>query len=345
MAEESADSTVDRKMNITAYPYVFYTPETELAFGAGGIMTFYTASDALLRPSKVGLSGYYSTLDQYQLSISPEVYFNKNRLFVGSRFAFGHYVDRFYGIGKDTPDLGTEDYTMDNFEIELDIEGPPFIFISDRSGFLFEYQNTDIVDTKDNLYLTNGDVIGEDGGQTVGIGGIWSWDRRDNIFFPNSGEYHRVSILYYSEGLGGDFTFVEFEFEERYYYPFAPDQIFAINFYYNGVSGDVPFYKLPALGGQNRMRGYFKGRYRDKQYLMGQMEYRRYFWWRLGFVAFVGAGDVAPEITKFTLNTFKYSYGAGLRFLFNKAEKVNLRMDLGFGKDTNGIYFGLEEAF
>jgi hypothetical protein len=42
----------------------------------------------------------------------------------------------------------------------------------------------------------------------------------------------------------------------------------------------------------------------------------------------------------------KYSVGAGLRFLFNKEEKVNLRMDIGFGSDGNrGVYFGIEEAF
>jgi hypothetical protein len=36
----------------------------------------------------------------------------------------------------------------------------------------------------------------------------------------------------------------------------------------------------------------------------------------------------------------------GLRFLFNKKQKINLRMDLGFGQDGNsGVYFGIEEAF
>jgi hypothetical protein len=35
-----------------------------------------------------------------------------------------------------------------------------------------------------------------------------------------------------------------------------------------------------------------------------------------------------------------------LIFLFNKKEKVNLRVDVGFGNDGNsGIYFGIEEAF
>jgi len=54
---------------------------------------------------------------------------------------------------------------------------------------------------------------------------------------------------------------------------------------------------------------------------------------------------VAQKMTGFSLNKLKPSYGFGLRFLFSKEEKINLRVDFGFGKNTNGLYFGIEEAF
>ncbi|MCK5453025.1 MAG: hypothetical protein KAJ16_01620, partial [Calditrichia bacterium] len=96
----------------------------------------------------------------------------------------------------------------------------------------------------------------------------------------------------------------------------------------------------------NRMRGYFEGRYRDLTYGMMQLEYRQYFWWRLGFIVFGGIGDVAEDLLQVKFEDLKYSYGLGLRYLFNKKEKVNLRLDLGIGQDGNsGIYFGIEEAF
>ena len=61
---------------------------------------------------------------------------------------------------------------------------------------------------------------------------------------------------------------------------------------------------------------------------------------------FAGAGNVADELLNFIFSDMKYSYGAGLRFRFNEKQKVNLRVDLGFGNDGNrGIYFGIEEAF
>ena len=63
-------------------------------------------------------------------------------------------------------------------------------------------------------------------------------------------------------------------------------------------------------------------------------------------MVFGGAGNVADEIMNLSFSDLKYSYGAGLRFLFNKEQKVNLRVDFGFGNDgTKGIYFGIEEAF
>src|SRR5258705_12701473 len=47
-AATAAGSAVPVKnldMKISAYPYAYYTPETEPAVGAGGIVTFYTGTD------------------------------------------------------------------------------------------------------------------------------------------------------------------------------------------------------------------------------------------------------------------------------------------------------------
>ena len=76
------------------------------------------------------------------------------------------------------------------------------------------------------------------------------------------------------------------------------------------------------------------------------LEYRQYFWWRLGYVVFGSMGTVASSPEKFQATELKISYGAGLRFLFNEEEMVNLRMDLGITREGDtGIYFGIEEAF
>ena len=39
--QDSNYAKTNRKSSFNAYPYVYYTPETKLAFGAGGIFIFY----------------------------------------------------------------------------------------------------------------------------------------------------------------------------------------------------------------------------------------------------------------------------------------------------------------
>jgi hypothetical protein len=129
-----------------------------------------------------------------------------------------------------------------------------------------------------------------------------------------------------------------------------PGEVIALQAYGNFVFGDAPFYALSALGGPYRMRGYFQGRYRDKHLVVAQAEYRRLVWWRVGITLFGGLGDVFGSETSDStsdrgIRNLKWSLGGGLRFRFNQAEKVNLRGDLGFGRDTKGVYFQLEEAF
>jgi outer membrane protein assembly factor BamA len=99
-------------------------------------------------------------------------------------------------------------------------------------------------------------------------------------------------------------------------------------------------------GGSYSMHGYYFGRYRDKNMITFQTEYRLPLFWRFGAVGFAGFGDVADDINKFRMKEFKYSMGFGLRFMFDAQEKINARMNSGFGKDGNlGLYAMVVEAF
>ena len=345
MVENKNDSTNTKKMTFSGYPYAYYTPETQLAFGAGGILIFYTSKHKDILPSKVTLGAWYSTNKQYKITLTPIFYFMKNDLYISFPTSFGHFVDKFWGLGNDTPETGNEQYTLDVLSVTLDVQVPPVWFSADRSGIILDYDKTNIVDKKNNTLLQENLVAGSNGGEIIGIGTDFVWDTRDNLFFPNEGGYQYFELIVYPS-TWSDFVFYSMELDVRHYRAFSPDHVLAGNFYFAAVSGDTPFYKLPALGGQYRMRGYFEGRYRDNVYSMLQLEYRQYFWWKFGFVVFAGMGDVAEDLHKFKFDELKYSMGFGLRFLFNKEEKVNLRMDLGFGSDgNNGIYFGIEEAF
>ncbi|MBN1466463.1 BamA/TamA family outer membrane protein [candidate division KSB1 bacterium] len=336
-----------KRTRIVAYPYAYYTPETELAIGGGGIMTFYTGAEKILRPSKLLLSAYYSIRDQYKFTLAAQMYLARNSAFCGLNLNYGQYAEKFWGIGQDTPDIETEDYISHTWGLGLDFQFVPLLeFIkADKSGVIYDYMANDIVDKKENPFLNNGEVHGSEGGISSGLGYILVKDSRDNIFFPNRGGFSRIRLIFYRQAIGSDYNFNYYEIDVRRYVAFKPDQVVAVQVIVNSVTGHPPFYELPMLGGSQMMRGYYQGRYRDENVFAGQVEYRAFFWKRLGFVVFAGLGDAAEKFSYFRLREAKVSGGGGLRFKFNPAEKVNLRMDVGFGKETSGVYFGLEEAF
>ena len=337
-----------RSMQINAYPYAYYTPETELAFGAGGITTFYTShEDAILRPSKITASGYYSTKKQYKFTVSPQLYFARNLTIVSSNIDYGFYVDKYWGIGNETPDLDEPEFESRAFGFDATLQLPPiFKFIEGTTtGFIFDLYNSDVVDTRDNPALEDEEIRGIDGGASTGLGLSWTWDTRDQVFYPTHGRYYQLKSVFYGSWLGGDFDFNRYDVDLRQYISLKPQQILALQGYVQCIGGNPAFYEMPALGGQRIMRGYYQGRYRDEVLAAVQTEYRGHIRGRLGFVAFAAVGDVGTRLVDVKIKDLKTSLGGGIRFKFNQAENVNLRADIGFGRGTSGVYFGLEEAF
>ena len=337
------DSVKQRELTFNGYPYAYYTPETELAVGVGGIFIFYASDTLIARPSQIIVGGYYTTNSQYTLSVNPEMYFFSNDLYVSFPISYGYNVTRFYGIGPTTPDTGQVDYTSKVVSATLTVLGPSVWITADQAGIVFDYNYTEIVDKEENQYLLNNQVLGSNGGNYAGIGIKAVWDSRDNIFYPMDGKYTSLKFMSYPIG---QYIYYTTELDIKNYATIMKDHVFAGEVYFSNAVGDVPFYALPQLGGQYKMRGYYQGRYVDNAYFMIQLELRQYFWKRFGYVVFGSAGTVAPSPDKYQMKEMKISYGAGLRFLFNEDEGVNLRMDIGITREGDtGVYFGIGEAF
>ena len=107
------------------------------------------------------------------------------------------------------------------------------------------------------------------------------------------------------------------------------------------------------------MRGNFEGRFRDNAMWATQWEYRipfgrdSYidenrdigFWNRFGAVGFVGVGSVLDDLAKQTFSNIKLTGGIGLRFLLFPEERINLRIDAGFGTQKPAFYIFVRESF
>ena len=108
----------------------------------------------------------------------------------------------------------------------------------------------------------------------------------------------------------------------------------------------MPFDRMPTLGGSVMMRGMNDGRFRDRNMMAMQTEYRSPVWFNhIGVVAFAAVGAVAPSVQMFEAPLFHATGGVGLRWALTKGDRLNLRIDRGWGRATAGTYFTVGESF
>lgn len=344
-AENKTDSLTNKTFGLLAYPYAFYSPETQLAFGGGGMIYFNMSPKKKIDLSKIVISAYYTTNKQYSLSVAPRIFFpGVRKFYLEGHLNYSKSVLEFYGLGNNSPEIDSSGYISKTFEADAQVTNFR-IFKNIRTGISFEFASHKMADKKSNPNLFLPGIPGIDGGKISGVGLTILIDTRDNTSYPSAGLYSNFSLILFRKFYGSDYIFDKYIADIRNYWMPFESHIFAFQFFGQFSKGNTPFFSMPALGGSYKMRGYYEGRYRDKQYITAQAEYRKIIFWRIGAALFFSAGEVSPDFPSFTFKGIRHSYGLGLRFVFDPAERINLRADLGIAEKKLGIYFNLEEAF
>ena len=332
------------KARLIAIPFIYYSPETKLAFGGGGVLNFRAGRrKAETRPSTVWAFGTYNLARQFQVVVKPDIYFERNSFFLSGNFRYERTPQKFFGIGNDMPSTAEESYTPRIVTVQVGVKkrflGHFF------AGVQFDFEQMTMEKVEPGGILDSGNITGSRGGLLSGFGVSLDWDTRDGVLYPRRGVFFQLTADTYGAMTGSDFTFSGLKLDCRKYVLVAPDQVLAFQAYIRSTAGDVPFHKLAFLGGEFLMRGYYKGRFRDKDILAFQAEYRVLVTKRIGVVGFAGLADVFPAFAEFNLKTIKYSVGTGVRYMVNKREGTTLRLDMAWGKATFGLYVTAQEAF
>jgi len=338
-----------KHIKITAYPAVGYSPETSLSFGVVGFLVVNPRNQVknaeYHRPSSISPYFLYTLNNQFLSAIDFEFY-PGSKINVNTTIRLFNYPDFYYGIGNETPDI-YETYTDKFFKWNWDVSYViyPNLFI----GLAFNWQINQISDLDPDGRLVQNNINGIEGGSILGIGPLLRYDSRNNIFYPDKGIFFEFKSLFYPNAFGNDYQYQNFSIDFRsFHHVFSKKNILAFQVYYDHVNGrSIPFYKLPRLGGDSRLRGINnENRYRDNHAYYLQVEGRRELFWRLGGVIFAGVGNVNNRLSDFEFNSLKYVFGIGGRFRPFKNEKLNLRLDIGKGPgDQYAIYLAVKEAF
>ncbi|HDP95003.1 MAG TPA: hypothetical protein ENN40_06550 [Candidatus Aminicenantes bacterium] len=325
-------------------PIAYYSPETDLAYGVAGSGIFrLSTKDGRNRPSSISALAIHTQRKQFQLQLETDLYLNRLGARIRAKISYLNYPDKFFGIGARTQTRDEEVYTSRSLGFCVSLE--KLVWSALSLGVRAQYDTWDVVETLSGGLLDNGAYIGAGGGIVAGIGLIAIWDSRGRVYSPMSGTLVKAQADFFSRSLGADYGFSRFILDARKYLSLFRGHVVALQSRAELQSGEVPFNYLARFGGMYAMRGYYDGRFRDHNLVMAQAEYRMPLFRRVGLVGFVAAGTVAPTLGQLDLANPLLSGGAGVRFVFDKKEHIVLRMDVGFGKDSSGIYFSIYEAF
>ncbi len=338
------DSTIQptRKDSLISFfgtPLAFYTPDTRWGIGVAGIVTFPTRP----RRSNLTFNASYTQNKQILLFFPYQWLSHNNRWRFYGEVGWYRYLYRYFGIGNEYPNDYAETYTAKYPRIRL--TAAKRVQEKHLLGLRIFLDDYHIVSASPGGEIALGKVTGFEGGTSSSVGPVWISDSRDNSFYPESGWLSEFALTGENRLTGSDFKFARCSLDVARYFPIGKKNVLAVNGIAILTAGDIPFFQLPQIGGPSRLRGYPLGKYRDRHMIITQAEFRFPIVWRFKGVVFVGGGTVfgkANEMVKIRPNG-----GAGLRFEFDRRQKLHLRLDYGIGegKGNSGVYVTLGEAF
>jgi outer membrane protein assembly factor BamA len=335
------DSARAPQSGIYPLPIFFYTPETKFAGGAA--VLFLYRDSVVRRASSITGNAIYTQKKQVVASCSGDLYFANGRTRFLGELTFQKYPNRFFGVGNETSESSEETYTPQTFLLRAVLYKN--ISSNINIGPALRYEHLSMRETASGGLLRSSAIPGSNGGVSAGIGFVSNWDSRDNTFSARSGSFCQLTFLMYRSAFGSDYNYMDIQIDTRTFIEPFPEHVVAVQAGGEFIDGTVPFHSLVRFGGQSLLRGYYDGRYRDKNGVAVQAEYRLPVWWRFGAVGFMGAAQVADRIGRFSFDQFWVAGGVGVRFALNPEERINLRLDYGVGKNSSGLYITITEAF
>ncbi len=345
------EKDTSKKSSFVLLPVLSSAPETGLEVGGAGLLSFYT--DTVDHATKVSnIFGYVSitTKGQNRFSLSSTYWVPQNKVHYTAAISYINFPSDFYGIGNNTRIADADLVYEKRFKLSFNGEKlfGKYIYIGYVAGG-FNYNERDNNST--GIFNTSTAVQNRNGGSSLYVGPSFTYDSRNNNTYTTSG---MIISSYYNmmQGILGNnnYTGGFFNIEYSQFFLLNKALVLGLDIQEQSLTGNQsPFYLLPALGSDEMMRGYYNGRYRDRNFIAGQTELRYRISDRIGIVGFLGTGEVFHST--FSFPQLKPNYGGGLRYFFDVEKGLSVRMDYGIGQKPageareSGFYIGLGQAF
>ncbi len=336
-----------KKLRITPLPVIFYSPETKLGYGALVAVNFKTSPDTITKLSFVRTNFIYTVNRQYSWVTNLRTYSPSNKFIMQGTLLLSYFPEFYYGIETEQPKpnevLISYNRIMTDIRLYWKIKTSTYLGLSTR------YNNIYDVASDQNGSLYEDKPTGYKGYQVFGLAPLLCIESRDNQVYPSKGTFMELQLITYPNILGSPFSFFNARLDARKYFPLhwlSARDVLAFQAVLNLNTGDVPFKDMADIGDGNMMRGYYGSYYRYKNLYACQVEYRAGLWKFIGFSLWVGGALTPKQWYSLGDTGIKPNAGIGLRLMLNRADKLNVRLDQGFGnQNQQGFYMNIAEAF
>jgi hypothetical protein len=332
----------EKNVKILPFPAISYSPETRWLYGFGAASAFRLhPSDNSEKPSSIN-GGVAFTQNKQVLLFAQFNIFDKKKYYYFGELGYFKFSFFYYGIGQN--EAPEELYKVQYPRIK--INAVKRISKLAMIGGGVHYENFNITEKAGDGELQNKAIPGSNGSRLAGVGFAAILDSRDSVFFPSKGVFGNFSMYNYGKHFGGNVNFNRIIADVAFYKKLSKKSILATQWYNSVMIGNVPFQAQSQVGGVKLLRGYYMGRYTDKNMSLLQTEARVQLYKRLSGALFISTAAMGSEDNLFfRLNDLKTAYGGGLRFTFNRKDHLNIRLDYAKSKDKGFFYFTIGEAF
>ncbi len=336
-----------KKVRTILLPIVFNTPETGVAFGLTNSISFKTTPhlDSTTRISSIQTLGFFTMRKQNVEAVDASIYFPKENYILLMSVSHSYFPDKFWGIGQRTKNKSGEHYAFEQFFINPHFKKR----LTKRlfAGVLYEFQRVYKLNYIEGGLFDSAKISGKTDHNMSGMGVSLGYDTRNSAFWPSKGFFLQTILTNFrTDMFFSDYDMTKWIGDFRFFKKIYKANIIAFQIYNYFTVGSTPIRQLATFGGANNMRGFYQGRFRDKNLVSFIAEYRTTIVGRFGATVFGGVGNVYNSLTEVGKAEIKYSYGAGLRFAILKKEKLNIRLDYGYSSRYNqGLYFTVGECF
>ncbi|MFO7896389.1 MAG: BamA/TamA family outer membrane protein [Candidatus Cloacimonadales bacterium] len=331
------------KLDWAAYPAGGYSNETGVEIGAlSYIRNLPATADSLNRYDSLYFLAKYTTKNQFVFSLMPEIFLAQKRYAARAKLELERWPTNFYGIGINTDFDNYTRFTPVSYYLNFELSRKLSDYYS--LSTLVDAKFYEVIKYDEGCCLAKYEELSLSSGWGMAI----TRDSRNGQYYPTAGSYLKLSSTLYDQYLGSDYDFYQIDLDARKYFSLNTKSVWNWQFVAGLGSGDVPFFKLHNL--DDNMRGIPARLHQDKNMAVLRTEYKIFPWsgsftQKLGFATFLEYGSVFADWENYQFSDNKINYGVGFRYTLFAGDRLNFRVDVGFGENGSEFTIMGTEAF